>query len=151
MLYQVKEAIRYILSEYKRVLKEIESWKSYSEELDEEITEISNKKCELEFEVEKLQKENELAKQALIRNCNIADEKNQLLKENEELKELIAHKNKYTKQLEKDLFENCNNYVIPVQKVKDKIEELKKNLYTVEHYETVGTINVLQELLEGRE
>ena len=39
---------------------------------------------------------------------------------------------------------------IPVQKVKDTIEELKKNLYTVEHYETVGAINVLQELLEGR-
>ena len=37
-----------------------------------------------------------------------------------------------------------------IQKVKDKIEELKKNLYTVEHYETVGAINVLQELLEGR-
>ena len=41
------------------------------------------------------------------------------------------------------------NY-IPKQTVKDKIEELKKNLYTVEHYETVGAINVLQELLEGR-
>ena len=40
--------------------------------------------------------------------------------------------------------------VIPVKKVKDKMEELKKNLYTVEHYETVGAINVLQELLEGR-
>ena len=37
-----------------------------------------------------------------------------------------------------------------IQKVKDKIEEINKNLYTVEHYETVGAINVLQELLEGR-
>jgi hypothetical protein len=35
--------------------------------------------------IEKLQKENKLAKQALIKNCNIADERNQLLKENEEL------------------------------------------------------------------
>lgn len=35
----------------------------------------------------KLEKENKLAKQALIKNCNIADERNQLLKENKELKE----------------------------------------------------------------
>lgn len=49
-----------------------------------------------------------------------------LQKENEELKNLIAHKNEYTKKLEEDLFENCNNYVIPTQKVKDKIEELKQ-------------------------
>lgn len=39
--------------------------------------------------IEKLQKENKLAKQALIKNCNIADERNQLLKENEELKEKL--------------------------------------------------------------
>lgn len=31
-------------------------------------------------------KENELAKQTLIKNCNIADERNQLLKENEQLR-----------------------------------------------------------------
>lgn len=37
--------------------------------------------------IEKLQKENELAKQALIKNCDIADKRNQLLKENKELKE----------------------------------------------------------------
>lgn len=36
--------------------------------------------------IEKLQKENELAKQTLIKNCNIADERNQLLKENEQLR-----------------------------------------------------------------
>lgn len=39
--------------------------------------------------IEKLQKENKLAKQALIKNCNIADERNQLLKENEELKDKL--------------------------------------------------------------
>lgn len=43
--------------------------------------------------IKKLQKENELAKQALIKNCNIADERNQLLKENAELRNLIAYKN----------------------------------------------------------
>lgn len=49
-----------------------------------------------------------------------------LQKENEELKNLMAHKNGYTEMLEKDLFENCSNYVISKQKIKDKIEELKK-------------------------
>ena len=49
-----------------------------------------------------------------------------LQKENEEVKRLIAHKNEYTKKLEEDLFENAENYVIPVQKVKDRIEKYKK-------------------------
>lgn len=39
--------------------KDIEGWKKYCEEINEEQTEMSNKNCELEFEVEKLQKENE--------------------------------------------------------------------------------------------
>lgn len=65
-----------------------------------------------------------------------------LQKENEELKDKYATFVKMSSEV------IANS--IPVQKVKDKIEELKKNLYTVEHYETVGAINVLQELLEGR-
>lgn len=92
-----------------------------------------------------------------------------VLKENEELKEYIAiapnldemTATKYRniqqdayiqgraeeqQKAEQIIYENY----IPKQTVKDKIEELKKNLYTVEHYETVGAINVLQELLEGR-
>lgn len=59
-----------ILSDYKRVSKEnellrkdIEGWKKYCEEIEEEQTEISNKNCELEFEVEKLQKENKELKE----------------------------------------------------------------------------------------
>lgn len=68
-----------------------------------------------------------------------------LQKENEELK------NDYENLNNSVVVKNhCIKNSIPVQKVKDKIEELKKNLYTVEHYETVGAINVLQELLEGR-
>lgn len=50
-------------------------------------------------ELEKLQKENELAKQQLIKNCNIADDKNQLLAENEELKEIIANKDECLKNI----------------------------------------------------
>ena len=84
-----------------------------------------------------------------------------LQKENEELKRFMAHKNGYTKLLEEDLFENCSNYVIPIQTIKDKIKELNKK----EKQELKGTKgqdrydikqqymyqrNILQELLEGR-
>ena len=64
-------------------------------------------------------------------------------KENEELKDKYATFVKMSSEV------IANS--IPVQKVKDKIEELKKNLYTFEHYETVGAINVLQELLKESE
>jgi len=69
----------------------------------------------------------------------IVTDHKRVLKENEELKaDNYELNNRIT-----DLLEN-----IPIQKIKDKIEELKKNLHTVEHYETVGAIHVLQELLE---
>lgn len=61
------------------------------------------------------------------------------------------------KKLEEDLFENCSNYVIPVQKVKDKIEEYKKMLLSCNRFSDVDRIKAiserileLQELLEGR-
>ena len=81
-----------------------------------------------------------------------------LQKENEELKKLIAHKNAYTKMLEKDLFENCSNYVISRQKIKDKIEEYKnilKNCNKSKDVDRIKAINErvleLEELLEKNE
>lgn len=57
-----------------------------------------------------------------------------VLKENEELKEdrdkfkkALGKRITYCNELEKDLFENCSNYVIPKQIVKDKIEEILNN------------------------
>ncbi len=56
-----------------------------------------------------------------------------LQKENEELKEdrdkfkkNLLKRITYCNELEEDLFENGSNYVIPKEKVKDKIEELQK-------------------------
>lgn len=76
-----------------------------------------------------------------------------LQKENEELKEdrdkfkkALGKRITYCNELEKDLFENCSNYVIPKQIVKDKIEELIKE---GRHY-NANKIEVLQELLEKR-
>lgn len=92
--------------------------------------------------IDRLQKENECYKEQIEK----------LQKENEELKRLMAHKNGYTKLLEEDLFENCSNYVIPIQTIKGKIEELKENGYWnyLEERDLETTIGILQELLEGR-
>lgn len=93
--------------------------------------------------IEKLQKENELAKQVLIKNSNIADERNELLKENEELKKEIEKQKyintvinekgldkNYEKALEKTMTKflknNIANDFISKQTVKDKIEKYKK-------------------------
>lgn len=51
--------VKIVLNLIEKLQKENESWKSYSEELEEEQIEKNNKNCELEFEVEELQKENE--------------------------------------------------------------------------------------------
>lgn len=167
-----------------------------------------------EKEIEKLQKENELAKQTLIKNCDIADERNQLLKENEELKEennrlkvikydidygietvnlipkstlVEVNTNKYMIEIEdgkfidlkqiyqenktlKELHIQDNKHLdfimknsIPIQKVKDKIQELKQERiskydrymgYKIESREQQDIdkkINILQELIEESE
>ena len=64
---------------------------------------------------------------------HILSDYKRVLKENEELKadrdkfkKALAKRITYCNELEKDLFENCSNYVISKQKVKDKIEELNK-------------------------
>lgn len=95
-------------------------------------------------------RENELVYDDIILNLI-----NKLQKENEELKKLMAHKNWYTQKLEEDLFENASNYVIKKQKVKDKIEELKKKVGELTDdkgywggSDLLEQIKVLQELLE---
>ncbi|MEE1389283.1 MAG: hypothetical protein U0M00_01750 [Clostridia bacterium] len=91
----------------------------------------------------------------------VADYK-RVLKENEELKEdrdkfkkALGRRITYCNELEKDLFENSSNYVIKKQKVKDKIEELKKKVEELTDEkgywggsDLLEQIKVLQELLE---
>ena len=71
---------------------------------------------------------------------NAIEENKKLRKENEELKEdrdkfkkALGKRITYCNELEKDLFENCSNYVIPIQKVKAKIEELDIEISTCEY------------------
>ena len=74
-----------------------------------------------------------------------------LQKENKELKNSLSWRINYCQELEKDLFENCSNYVIPIQKVKDKISERQFELQQeYKDFEDDAILIVLQELLEGR-
>lgn len=92
--------------------KDENGWNGY---YNKEIVKLAGILEHILSDYKRVLKENELAKQALIKNCNIADERNQLLKENEELKA----DNYELNNIINDLLDN-----IPVQKVKDKIEEI---------------------------
>ena len=92
---------------------------------------------------------------------HILSDYKRVLKENEELKEdrdkfkkALGKRITYCNELEKDLFENSSNYVIKKQKVKDKIEELKRTeklLSDEQGYwggsDLLAKIEVLQDLL----
>ena len=96
---------------------------------------------------------------------HILSDYKRVLKENEELKEdrdkfkkALGRRITYCNELEKDLFENSSNYVIPKQIVKDKIEELKKKVEELTDEkgywggsDLLEQIKVLQELLEENE
>ena len=92
---------------------------------------------------------------------DILSDYKRVLKENEELQEdrnkfkkALGKRITYCNELEKDLFENGSNYVIPKQIVKDKIEELKKKVEELTDEkgywggsDLLEQIKVLQELL----
>lgn len=140
--------------------KDIESWKKYSNEQEENIIRKNNQISNLEFLIEKTQKENEKYKRLAKINlknaeefknnmcehrCLLKSENEELQKENEELKaDNYELNNRIT-----DLLEN-----ILVQKVKDKIEDLEKDESSKYYYmfleerDLKYTIQILQELLE---
>ena len=79
----------------------------------------------------------------------------ELEEEKDKLKEGLVKRITYCNELEKDLFENCENYVVNKSKIRDKIEELEKQRDNVkifknidEYDRCIGKIQVLKELLE---
>ena len=92
--------------------------------------------------IDYLLQENELAKQALIKNCDIADERNQLLEENEKLKNKLLDTLEGQKVIKEETPQYIKDNYIPKQKIKDKIEELKNYIYT--------GVNAPQDLLQYR-
>lgn len=157
------------LSDYKRVLKENEELRQ--EKIDNQKINLLAQNSMLDYQngYEDGKANRRSAVQSIIDNQQYyifqkqiekyEKEIEKLQKENEELKNLMAHKNDYTKKLEEDLFENCSNYVIPVQKVKDKIEYLDKQQkqwledreLKASDSEIIFARDFLQELLERRE
>ena len=99
-------------------------------------------------------------KRLLVENIEKLQKENEELKEDrDKFKKALGKRITYCNELEKDLFENSSNYVIPKSKVKDKIEELNKLIietqkelgsaskeYTIYVYQK----DILQELLEKR-
>ena len=157
-----------ILSDYKRVLKENEELRQ--EKIDNQKINLLAQNSMLDYQngYEDGKANRRSVVQSIIDNQQYyifqkqiekyEKEIEKLQKENEELKNLMAHKNDYTKKLEEDLFENCSNYVIPVQKVKDKIEYLDKQQkqwledreLKASDSEIIFARDFLQELLERR-
>ena len=167
-LEKYKIALEHILSDYKRVLKENEELRQ--EKIDNQKINLLAQNSMLDYQngYEDGKANRRSAVQSIIDNQQYyifqkqiekyEKEIEKLQKENEELKNLMAHKNDYTKKLEEDLFENCSNYVIPVQKVKDKIEYLDKQQkqwledreLKASDSEIIFARDVLRELLERR-
>lgn len=136
--------------------KNINSWKKYSDEQEENIIEKNNNICNLEFQIEKLQKENE-------------ELKNEVMEKDLE----IIGKEEYTKASMGEIIEQyytANEDCISIQKIKYKIEELDEELEIMKvdnmygRYKEYGgkskwemlfatkygMHDALQELLEGR-
>lgn len=156
------EIMQHILSDYKRVLKENEILKEEKEQAWEEWNNLEQGSYETEQkikqQIKKLQKENEEVK---IKN-------NAIKRESEAYVEhMIRLDNELNLEKEKSKYEwirqNClsqelvNKLYIPVQKVKDKIEELKQKAISYgpfidkdESFNIESKISILQELLEGR-
>lgn len=49
----------------------------------------------------------------------------ELKKENEDIKRILSYEIEYREKLEEDLYKRCSNFVIPKDKIREKIEELE--------------------------
>lgn len=153
-------ALEFILSDYKRVLKENEEWqKTYQEEKDKQF-EIIRKNQELEKrwdnDTHKLQNDLDIA------NAKIVELQKELNQENKKCMMLAIEKQDYFEKYRYHLQQNERltkefSNVIPIQKVKEKIEEYKNILKTCNKAKDIDRIKAinerileLQELLEGR-
>lgn len=119
----LQEAYKVVLSDYKRVLKETERYKNM---------------YKAEHEIHLVRNEQLDRKEKAIIRCN------ELENENKELKKYKEYYNS-AKQL-------VNNNYIPVQKIKDKMEELDKTIKSEVSMNAVFKIKqqeILQELLDG--
>jgi hypothetical protein len=85
----------------------------------------------------------------------LVDLYNKEKEEKEKFKKALGKRITYCNELEKDLFENCSNYVISKDKIREKIEKLEKDYKEINQYgdfiiaDTIQPrIEILKELLE---
>jgi len=69
---------------------------------------------------------------------------NEIIDKNKELEEMLKSRIKYTNELEKDLFENCSNYVVP----KSKIKQIRDKAEIMDYYTLPDVIEDLNKLLK---
>ena len=145
-IVELARILEHILSDYKRVLKENEELNNRCKNLDEEaqayVEELMGDSTLKDRIINRLNKENEEWQKAYQEEKDIQFN---LIKENQTLKSFVS--GIFNENIEKDF--------IPVQKVKDKIEELKEKEQGIKENEWLlcssinhMKIHVLQELLE---
>lgn len=138
-----QEDLRIFINLVDRKEKDIEGWKKHCEEIEEEQTEMSNKNCELEFEVEKLQKENEELKNKLLDTLEgqkvIKEETPQYIKEN------YIPKQKVKDKIE-ELYQQDRNWSEEMSEPDSNFKNIDRNLKRIKNQ-----IDVLQELIEESE
>ena len=150
------KALEHILSDYRRLLKENETLKKEKEQAWEEWNNLEQGSYEteqkLKQQIKELQKENEellelkVSASAHNRILELEKENEELHKEIERMKSLDIYK----------LVEDWEtSQLIPIQKVKDKIEEIVEKIKHEENEKVVIYLskqkNILQELLESEE
>ena len=142
-----QEDLRIFINLVNRKEKDIEGWKKYCEEIEEEQTEMSNKNCELEFEIEKLQKENEELKQDRNNNYQMI-----ALAQNEMLGYIQGYEDgkKSKKSAVAFAVENQEYYLIrkEIEHYKEHIEKLQKESEELKNQE--ATQRKINELLVQR-
>lgn len=169
---ELREITDRIQSEYKDLLKdnfklknELETKrKEYQEtykDVREELKELRKENEELNNRCRNLDKEAQAYLEELAGDNTLTRRTiKQLQEENEELKNKLSLKQFDVNIVYNDYLEKLDEYErnnIPKQKVKDKIEELEKDEYSKYYYmfleerDLKYTIQILQELLEGRE
>ena len=157
------ENLEHILLAYKRVLKENEELKEDRKNNNEMIALAQNEILNYMSGYEEGKKHKMTAVAQVVENQQYYRVRKQMEKYEELIKRLQTENELAKKQVEYDKTHICTPQIIklnyiPVQKVKDKIEELKqeKKKYgncLIEMYEDElvnRDIKILQELLEGR-
>ena len=130
-----QEDLRIFVNLIDQMKKNINNLEKYSDEQEENIIEKNNNICNLEFQIEKLQKDNE------------------------ELKNKLSLKQFDINVVYNDYLEKLNEYKensIPIQKVKEKIGEINKKILNALKYDEKISVyryqkQILQELLKESE